>query len=631
MPDDKKRNVAKVLLHYLALEDANYLFGVPGAAIKTLLKEIKDNPNFHYIVCRHESGAAFIADGYYRATGLPGVVAVTSGPGATNALTGILTAESGGSAVIAITGEVAEKALGRGFLQEGLESGLDIPAIFTAATHYSAHLTNLFSAKTLIEQALRNAMAVPRHAVHLSVPEDIAAEKLAKNYPTLPERREQYRTTTIGNRPSESDVRQACESIFQAKRPLIFLGSGCRDAMRDGETRDAFHRLVHTYAIPVMTTPDGKGLFPEDDRYSIRSYGCASCRWPHHWLKELDAPDRCDALLVIGTALGNLSTNWWKPILLPQGPFIQVDIDPSVIGRAFNITHGIVADARQFILSLSSCLSAREPNQDCVAKRQDEVDKMKETVSPFAQKAEYEIDPELKPIHWSDYDSCDDTNGIEPAALVRVMQEVIDEQDSHTMLFIDAGNCVGWGAHYFVVKSNIEYHGNLRMGPMGFGTAGVIGAKFGKNLSGEDCNCIALVGDGAFLMHGAEVSTAKALKAGAIWVVLAEDDLRMVTQGMSWWAREDFEDLYKLGNADLVMFAQGLGADAVEVATQDELKDALRNALQAARGSNQTPQAIVVRINPDRFPPYYLAPYGPPVERDSELARQMLAKLSARQ
>jgi acetolactate synthase-1/2/3 large subunit len=636
-----KPNVAQLLLHYLNLEgmaptsqdpkpsrdQTKYVFGIPGAAIKTLLKTLEEPAQkklFQYVVCRHESGAAFIADGYYRATGRPGVVAVTSGPGATNALTGTLTAESGGSAVITITGEVSEGALGRGYLQEGLESGLNIPAIYTAATRYSAYLTDPSSAKTLIEQALREAMSIPRHAVHLSMPENIAAEMYPKTYAKLPDETAEYRAVP-GGRPRSQDIDEVCNLIHQSKRPLILLGQGCRDAMRDPSTAKALKDLVHMYAIPVMTTVDAKGLFPEDDPYSFRSYGCASCRWPSHWLDLKRKGHRCDALLVIGSALGNLSTNWWHPMLIPSppGPFIQVDVDQRAIGRAFNITHGIVADAGEFIQLLSACLLQRGPNPNDVEMRKAAIDQITDTL-PFAQKTDYK-----HPNHCSNYMSHDDTKGIEPAALIRVVQEVLNEEDRDTMIFIDAGNCVGWGAHYFVVKDKIEYHSNLRMGPMGFGVAGVIGAKIGKNALGKkDCDCLALVGDGAFLMHGAEVSTASAHKVGAIWIVLAEDDLRMVTQGMSWWTGHNFDGLYSLGNADLVKYAEGLGANAVEVKAQGELKAALHNALQAARGESQEPQAIIARINPERVPPYYIPPYEPPIQRDFELASAMVANLS---
>jgi acetolactate synthase-1/2/3 large subunit len=319
-------------------------------------------------------------------------------------------------------------------------------------------------------------------------------------------------------------------------------------------------------------------------------------------------------VLVIGSALGQLSTNKWSAILIPVGPFIQVDIDPRVIGRAFNVTHGIIADGGAFISSLSDCVISRTPDRGEVRTREEALRQIK-SKSAFAELEDY-----ADPSNWSDYASTEDhIEGIEPAALIRIVQDFVKE---NTMLFIDAGNCVGWGAHYFIIDPPTEYHSSLGMGPMGFGVAGVVGAKLGKKYRGEDITCMALVGDAAFLMHGAEVSTASAYKIGAIWIVLSDNDHRMVTQGMRQYTQGgNFEHLYNLGHPDLVKFAQGLGAHAVLVETQQELRGAMNEAVSGAR--ENIPQVIIARIDPRRIPPYYLKPYAQPtlaaIRREREL------------
>jgi acetolactate synthase-1/2/3 large subunit len=615
-------NVAQLLLYYLQLEKAKCLFGIPGGALARILQTLREPEQrkfFRYIVCRHETGAAYMAEGYFRATGRPGVVLATSGPGATNALTGTLTAQFGGSALITITGEPREEFLGRGYLQEGIETGLNIDAIYTAAASYSAILTNPTSAKTLIEQALRDAMSIPRYAVHLSIPDDIAAADFPKSgdgIAPLPKTTKAYRSVTQGA-PDSNDITEVCDLLQRAKHPLIFLGSGCRDALRnDSNAARALRSLVERYAIPVMTTMDGKGLFPESHEFSFRTYGFASCRWPHHWLGSDNREPRLDALLVIGSALGELSTNKWYSKLIPEEgkTFIQVDIEPRVLGRGFNVTHGIVADAGEFMRAVSDCLLSRNANDDLVFMREVAVKQIKKE-SPFAQKSDYQSGD-----YWSDYYADEKAEPIEPAALVRVVQQnFLEEKNGETMIFIDSGNCVGWGAHYFVVDPPNEYHSTLGMGPMGFGVAGVIGAKLGKTEAGnKKCVCLALVGDGAFLMHGAELSTAAAHKVGAIWIVLADDDLRMVTQGMAQYVTYDpnfdpadskfnFEGLYRLGKPDLVKFAASLGAEAREASNLKQLRGAVLSAKTGAKEGK--PQVVVAHIDPRRVPPYYLPPY----------------------
>ena len=143
--------VGDLIIHYLKLEGVKYVFGVPGGGLMNLLVNLKNNRDkIEYIICRHETGAAYIADGYYRTTGKIGVIAVTTGPGATNALTGTMNAQSDGSALMLISGEIDEKFYGMGYLQEGIDASLDINAIYAAATGYSSLIASGADAETIL-------------------------------------------------------------------------------------------------------------------------------------------------------------------------------------------------------------------------------------------------------------------------------------------------------------------------------------------------------------------------------------------------------------------------------------------------------------------------------------------------
>ena len=173
------------------------------------------------------------------------------------------------------------------------------------------------------------------------------------------------------------------------------------------------------------------------------------------------------------------------------------------------------------------------------------------------------------------------------------------------MVFIDCGNCVGWGLHCLIIDRRQEFHSALAMGPMGFGVCAVVGARYGQ----PDRLAIALVGDGAFLMHIAEVSTAAAHNIGAIWVVLVDDDLRMVAQGMEMMFPNDgsYDAAYRLGKPDLKKVAEGLGADAVEVNKPADLRNAWPKVVEGAKSGR--PQVILARVDPKSAPPYWSAPY----------------------
>ncbi len=584
------QTVAQVLVLYLGLEGVDKVFGIPGGGLANLLVEFKNQRNkIEYVICRHETGAAYIADGYHRATGKLGVVMVTSGPGATNALTGAMNAQNDGSAMLVITGEVNEQFFGKGYLQEGLDSDLNVNAIYEAASCYSVELTDESEVQTLIEQALRDALSIPRGMAHISVPNNIPTETVTTPQPSappsptiyIPNSPANYRATPAG--APHDQVRQAMEQLLACKRPLIFLGSGYREALRDGSTLDSLVVFAERYAIPVITTPEGKGVFPESHPLSLRVYGFASNTWGPMWMQQQTVP--YDGLLVLGTSLRGLSSNNWNPMLVPKnnGPFIQVDLEQSSIGRSFPISMGIVGEVGAFIREMEKLLPQFPPVPGDVQARQQAVAAIKKN-SPY-------YSPEQ-------YDSNDAP--IQPAAIVRVLQSTLPED---AMIMLDCANCVGWGIHYFAVDPPRQIHSSLAMGPMGFGVASVIGAKMGC----PEKTCIALVGDGAFMMHGAEISTAQAHNVGAIWVVLQDDDLHMVSQGMQFLypdPKDVWDHLYRLGSPDLVKFAQGLGADAYRIESPAELESLMPKVMEAANVGHR-PQVIVAKINQKSVDPYF--------------------------
>lgn len=592
------QTVSQVLLLYLNRERVTKIFGIPGGGLSNLLVELKNQRQaFEYIVCRHETGAAYIADGYFRATGILGVVMVTSGPGATNALTGAMTAQNDGSGVLVLTGEVAEQYFGKGYLQEGIDTDLDIHAIYKAASQYSTELTDQSEVQTLIEQALRDALSIPRGMAHISLANNVSTEIVTTPQPPpnppsptiyIPNSPANYRATPAG--VDSASVLKAVQQLLACQRPLIFLGSGCRDALRDRTTLDDLVIFTERYGIPVMTTPDGKGVFPEGHSLSLRVYGFASNTWGPVWMTQKPTP--YDGLLVLGTSLRGLSSNSFNPMLVPanNGPFIQVDLDQQAIGRAFPVTQGIVGEVGSFIRQMTSSemLMRFPPVTLEVEARTAEVAAIKQ-YSPYYSQQQY--DSNAAPI--------------EPAAIVRVLQNTLPHD---SMIFLDAGNCVGWGIHYFNINPPQEIHSSLAMGPMGFAVGAVVGAKIGR----PDWTCLALVGDGAFMMFGSEVSTAQAHNVGAIWVVLEDDDLHMVSQGMQYLYPDPnniWNTLYRLGHPDLVKIAEGFGADAYRIDSPAELEMLMPKVIDRAENLNK-PQVIVAKIDQTSIDPYF--PPKPP-------------------
>jgi acetolactate synthase-1/2/3 large subunit len=587
-------SISQVLLHYLRIEGVRKVFGIPGAAVMDIAYELRQQRDtFQYIICRHESGAAYVADGYSRVTGELGVVIVTSGPGASNALTGAMNAEADGSPLLTITGEISGVYDGKGYLQSGIDGRLNIDQIFAAATDYSAVVATPASAKTLIEQAIRDARGLPHHAAHLSIPIDVQRSKLPSV--TLPDNHGSYRTTPASTDPA--GIAQMFETLISAKYPLIMLGNSCRRLLQ-GERLLRFIAFVEKFGIPVITSADGKAVFPETNPWSLRNYGIAACEWPQYYLipSKLDSnlPNKFDALAVLGSQLGEFATHTWDPALIPCGPFMQVDLDPSVIGRGYPIDLGIVAEVGQVIDAVCDLGDQRTADADAVAQRAAFIGAIKQQRSP-----------------WRDPGDRNSTaSPVKPPALMKLIGDLTPDG---SCIFVDCANAVGWSLGYLALDPPTEIHLALSVAPLGFAIGGVIGARIGR----PDATCVALVGDGAFLMHGSEVSTAATYGVGAIWIILDDNNLTMVNQGMNYFYPEadDWSDYYEFNRPDLAMMAKALGADTYSVSTPMEFGPAYLEAIRGANAENR-PQVIVVKTDATLVPPFF--PSTPPADSTVE-------------
>ena len=575
--DPDTLSVADLLLHYLEIEGITNVFGVPGVALSYVLNGLKDRQDrVTYHICRHETGAAYMADGYSRVTGKLGVVLVSSGPGATNALTGSAVAQSCGSSVLVVSGEVVQSAFGRGGFQEGIDSTLNIDAIYRNADHFSAVITHPSNFQTLFAQALRTALSLPRRATHISLPQDVGGQSLPAGT-RVPASPRNYRTVPAStDRPA---AKRVVEILAQAQKPLLFLGNGCRDALlpttgRDAAARTAIaarsaglQRLVEKFFVPVMTSPNGKGIFPEGHALSLRNYGFGGSDWSSAYIgakPPTTDPLTYDALIVLGSTLGQKTTNNWDEALLPHGPFVQVDLDQGVIGRAFPIEQGVVAELGLFIDDLVRAGEHVKPNEPLIERRRKMLHLLK-------------LQPPAPP-----------SNAVE-SELARAVSDLLP---AGAQVFIDATVCGLASLRYMTIDPPSQIHNAFVMEPMGWAPAAVIGAAIGAPQS----ICISISGDGGFLMNGNEVSTAARHNIGAVWVILYNNNLAVVERLLQQeFGGTGWKGLYQLGAPRLVDIASGLGADAVEVQSINAFQTAFATALANAQ-SKKRPQVVVVDI-----------------------------------
>ncbi|MEM7416333.1 MAG: thiamine pyrophosphate-binding protein [Gemmatimonadota bacterium] len=622
IPTGGGKDGSQMFLDYLAIEGVDTVFGIPGGGLIPFLVSLKNRgKEFRFVLARQESGALFAADGYSRVRGKLGVGMVTSGPGALNALNGMVNANDSHSPVLLVTGELELDLVGKGYIQEGLGADLDIPMIYKGATQYSALCSDIQNFQTQLEHALRVSRTYPSYGTHLTVPNGVSGEPQPDGF-VIPTSSSAYRPTQHMAAP-RAEAQTILDNLLGADKPLIFLGNGCRRPLLGAESGDQgrLQKLIDVcerFALPVMTTPDGKGIFPETHPLSLRHFGKASCPWPAHYMT--DPPH--DALLTLGASLHDLDTERWNPALKPKGPFMQVDLDTNVIGRGYPIELGVVSEVGAMVDVLHELAAEVEIDKAL----NDRIDARRALLATLHGTSPFTYGEKM-------------SSNAEPAFPQAIMAALNDLTPEDAHVLIDAGNVIAWGCHYLTVDPlscesdgdsviRGQIHNALGMGPMGWATAAVVGTK----VAAPDATCISVTGDGAFMMQGSEVSTAAAHGIGAIWVVLDNDDLGMVSQGMYVLSGKDshdwdptWEGYYRFGNPDLAGWARSLGADAYHVRTPADFRTAFATALEQSRAGaptsdeggtkfhlGGTPQVIVVDIDQAEIPPLYPPSMMPP-------------------
>jgi len=554
-----RRTVAEDLVRTLEQEGVRHIFGVPGGAIVPLYSALAAASAIQPVLAKHEAGAAFMADGYARVGRTLGVCCATAGPGATNALTGVASGFMDSVPMLFLSGQVSTAVFGRGAVQESSCFGVDLVEIFRPVTKLSAMLTDPTSAPRLLRRALRTARAGRPGPVHLSLPGNVLTQAL----PT-PDQPAPYRLSSAP--VDQDDIDAAVALLTRARRPVILAGHGVNVC---GAWED-LRRLAELGQIPVATTPQAKGAFPEDHPLSLGVFGFGG----HPLASAYLLGTSVDCLMVLGSSLGEFQTNGWDRRLDQQRTLIQIDIDPVEIGKNYPVTLGVVADVGAALRALNA------------------------TLGVLTNGARAQTDPgplaalrQRTPRHLEAERMRSEATPIKPARLIHGMQRVLPDD---TLLFLDEGNCMSWLMHYYEVRRPGTFFTNQGLASMGYTVPAAIGASF----AAPGRTVVALLGDGAFAMNGVEVHTAVEHDLPIVFIVLNDGGLGMVEHGDTLvTGRPVCPSRYRTP-IDIAGMAQALGAVGLRVDAPGAFEEALRGAIQLRR-----PVVIDARIDPSEVPP----------------------------
>ncbi len=553
--------VAEGIVKVLEKLDTELVFGLPGSQTCPFYDALYSSLIRHVLV-RHEQMAAYMADAYAKFTGKPGFCDGTAGPGATNLLTGIATAWTDSTPLIVFTGQQPLSHLGKGAFQE-----LDHVAIFSPVTKWSTRLLKPERTLETVREAYKMATWGRPGPVHLDLPLDVQTQQLSqedlrrlKEMPLV-----QPPPRPLGE---PSAIREAAKLLAESSRPLIVAGGGVHYS---GRAWKPLRSLAEYLEIPVATTFNGRGSFPEDHPLSAGRMGIHAASYNDKVLA------RADVVLAVGCRFASLSTRQWSN-LNPNAALIHVDIDSKVIGRNYLARIGIVGDAGKVLEALleeaKSLQNTRGRSKEWLALLQEARESWRR--SDWFSEAIFEKAP-LKPQ--------------------RVCSEIRRFFGRETVFTLDAGNNKLWASTFLDIFEPCTWIQSGSFGPMGYALPAAIACK----LTSPERLVVALCGDGGFYMSLHELATAVQEDAPVLVCIFNDMALGTIKHHQEKLYGERFISVDLL-NPDFAAIAEAFGCSGFDAERPDQLRSSLEEGQKAVKDGR--PAVINIRIDgKEHLPP----------------------------
>jgi acetolactate synthase I/II/III large subunit len=515
-------NTAELLVQCLENEGVEYIFGLPGEENLHILEALKES-SIQFVTCRHEQGAAFMADVYGRLTGKAGVCLSTLGPGATNLMTGVADANLDGAPLIAITGQVSTDRM-----HILSHQYLDLVAMFAPITKWSKQIVQPNSTAEIVRKAFQVAQSEKPGAVHIDVPENVAAMPVTV--------KPLHNNGLHRVYASFASLDRAAAAIAQAKNPIVLVGNG---AIRS-RASEVLTELATALNLPVVNTFMGKGVIPYTHPLALWAVGLQqrdyiSCGF-----------DRTDLVIAVGYDLIEYSPKKWNP----NGdiPIVHIAEVPAEIDSSYIPLEEVVGDIADSLKEiLQRCQKLPVPS-----------------TKPYALSLRDEIR--------ADYEQYAEDQGfpIRPQKLIYDLRQVLGDDD---ILISDVGAHKMWIArHYHCTKPNTCLISN-GFAAMGIAIPGAIAAK----LVYPDRHVVAATGDGGFMMNMQELETALRLNTPFVTLIFNDGGYGLI----EWKQIQHFgvSSFIKFGNPDFVKLAESMGLKGYRVTEAAGLMPTLQEAL----------------------------------------------------
>ncbi|MDF1736917.1 MAG: acetolactate synthase 3 large subunit [Minwuia sp.] len=541
---------AEILIKALTDQGVDTIFGYPGGAVLPIYDALFKQNSIRHILVRQEGGAVHAAEGYARSTGKPGVVLVTSGPGATNAVTGLTDALMDSIPIVCLTGQVATHMIGNDAFQECDTTGITRPC-----TKHNYLVRDAADLARVVHEGFYVATNGRPGPVVIDIPKDIQINT-ADYTPPEKVRHKTYRPRVKGDLEK---IREAVEMIANAERPIFYTGGGIINA--GPKASSLLTQFVRMTGYPITNTLMGLGGYPASDRQylgMLGMHGSYEANWAMH---------DCDVMICIGARFDDRVTGRLDAFS-PKSKKIHIDIDPSSINKNIRVDLPIIGDAAHVLEDMIRIWKAGARQVDPAR------------IEPWWRQIDI-----WRARNSFAYEQTDKL--IKPQRAVEALYEKIKDRDPY--ITTEVGQHQMWAAQLFKFESPNRWMTSGGLGTMGYGLPAAMGAQ----IAHPDKLVVDIAGEASIMMNIQEMSTLAQYKLPVKIFILNNQWMGMVRQWQELMHGKRYSESYVESLPDFVKLAESFGAVGLKAETPDEMDSLIDEMIAVDR-----PVIADVRVDP---------------------------------
>ena len=534
---------AEIVFKCLEDQGVNIVFGYPGGAILPIYDELKNHKFVKHILVRHEQGAGHAAEGYARSSGKPGVLFVTSGPGATNTVTALTDAYMDSIPLVCITGQVPTHLIGTDAFQECDTTGITRPC-----TKHNWLVKNINDLGKTIHKAFEVATTGRPGPVLVDIPKDVQFQKTSY----IKYKKQKKLNGKKHNHFSQKDIDELIKLMSKSSKPIFYTGGGVVNS--GPKASKLLRELVNITGFPITSTLQGLGTYPGEDNQFLGMLGM------HGSYEANNAMHDCDLMINIGARFDDRITGKIDEFS-PKSKKVHIDIDPSSINKTIKVNLPIVGDVAEVITSTIKTIKKVKPN---FAKSN------KQKISKWWEKIE----------KWRSIKSfgfINSTELIKPQYAVQRLYELTKNKD--TYITTEVGQHQMWAAQHYKFDKPNRWMTSGGLGTMGYGLPAAVGVQ----VAHPNKLVIDIAGEASVLMTMQEMSTAVQYSLPIKIFILNNEYMGMVRQWQELLHDKNYSESYTAALPDFVKLAEAYGCVGIRATKPEELDDKIIEMINTDR------------------------------------------------